>query len=571
MRIQLRFACLLSLVLGSVGISTGTLLAQDNADKPQAGVEVLARGPVHEAYAQPIDAAAQPGIIVPKRPPDPIAELPPDEKPSGDNVQWIPGYWGWDSDRKDFLWVSGFWRAIPPSRKWVPGHWTQVEGGWQWVTGFWASASKENIQYLDPPPPPVDSGPSTPAPGEDSIYVPGCWIFNSTRYFWRPGYWMNAQPGWVWTPSHYCYTPAGYVYVDGYWDYPLEDRGLLFAPVAFEQPLWQNSNWYYQPSCVVNAASLLSCLFVRPSYCHYYFGDFYSPNYAGLGFHPWFAYGQRHHDPLFGYYGWRHRNDFSSWYGGLRNTYVGRTRGDLPRPPHTFAQQGALVHQNFHNTNVNNLQIVKPLSQFRDGRVPLTHLSTAQATEHARAARQFQDVRVQRGGVERPTGSSGAPRTLSLANVPSPRSGNRAELNTQSLRPGWSTPATRPGSLGREFHSQPSITGLGHAPANVGRAPVPHAADLGPRTVSPLTPHNTPQYPYRSAHAGGSVFSPGRLPHSAAPAPRVYSHPGPGVIAPRPSYPHAATHFSSPARSFAAPRAVAPSVHGGGGHSGHHK
>lgn len=33
--------------------------------------------------------------------------LPPDQKPEGDDVAWIPGYWAWDDERNDFLWVSG--------------------------------------------------------------------------------------------------------------------------------------------------------------------------------------------------------------------------------------------------------------------------------------------------------------------------------------------------------------------------------------------------------------------------------------------------------------------------------
>jgi len=163
-------------------------------------------------------------------------------------------------------------------------------------------------------------------------------------------------------------------------------------------------------------------LFVRPSYCHYYFGDYYGPTYAGLGFQPWFAYGPRHHDPLFGYYGWRDRKDYTAWYGGLRNTYTGRVRGDLPRPPHTLAQQ------NVRNSSVNNLRIVTPLSQFRDSHMSLTRLSAAQAAEQARVAQRFQDVRVQRGNVERGTRSGAAPRTLSLANVPAVRGTTHAEL-----------------------------------------------------------------------------------------------------------------------------------------------
>src|SRR5207248_1484844 len=75
--------------------------------------------------------------VVPKEPPEPIDELPPDQKPEGDNVQWIPGYWAWDDQASDFLWISGFWRDVPPGRRWVPGTWQKVEGGWQWVAGFW--------------------------------------------------------------------------------------------------------------------------------------------------------------------------------------------------------------------------------------------------------------------------------------------------------------------------------------------------------------------------------------------------------------------------------------------------
>src|SRR4051794_5307757 len=91
------------------------------------GVEVLARGPVHEAYAEPVNTQPQPGVVVNKLPPAPIDEVPPDQKPEGDNVQWIPGYWGWDGEQKDYLWVSGFWRAPPPGRRWLPGHWQQTD------------------------------------------------------------------------------------------------------------------------------------------------------------------------------------------------------------------------------------------------------------------------------------------------------------------------------------------------------------------------------------------------------------------------------------------------------------
>src|SRR5262249_12487033 len=139
----------------------------------QDGVEVLARGPVHEGYAEPASARPKGNPVVAKDPPRLIEEMPADQKPEGDNVQWIPGYWAWDDDRADFLWVSGFWRVPPPGRRWMPGHWNQLAGGWQWVPGFWATSDVQHVSYLPPPPEPLDAGPSVPAPGADYSYVPG--------------------------------------------------------------------------------------------------------------------------------------------------------------------------------------------------------------------------------------------------------------------------------------------------------------------------------------------------------------------------------------------------------------
>lgn len=93
----------------------GSYLVQAQEPPPPAapqGVEVLARGPIHEAFAS-LTSEAAPSKPVPRKPPAPIEELPPEEKPDGD-VLWIGGYWAWDDDRNDFLWVSGTWRKAPP-------------------------------------------------------------------------------------------------------------------------------------------------------------------------------------------------------------------------------------------------------------------------------------------------------------------------------------------------------------------------------------------------------------------------------------------------------------------------
>src|SRR5262249_43373877 len=65
------------------------------------GLEVQARGPIPEAFASPwTEPKATP--LVGKKPPAPIEEMPPEEKPEGD-VAWIGGYFAWDDDRSDFM------------------------------------------------------------------------------------------------------------------------------------------------------------------------------------------------------------------------------------------------------------------------------------------------------------------------------------------------------------------------------------------------------------------------------------------------------------------------------------
>jgi hypothetical protein len=361
------------------GISTG----QESPLAVPEGVEVMARGPVHEAYAAPTEARPQASPLVAKQPPAPIEELPPDQKPEGDNVQWIPGYWAWDQDQGDYVWVSGFWRTPPPGRQWVPGNWQQVEGGWHWVAGFWAPSGQEEQQYLPVPPPSIDQGPSAPAPQAGSAYVPGCWIYRQTRYFWRPGFWMPYRPGWVWMPAHYVWTPGGCLFVEGYWDHPLEARGLLFAPVRLAARLLSRAGWFFTPHYAVQPDFLMGALFVRPATRHYYFGDYFENRYTRAGFVPWIDYriGRFAYDPNFNYYRLGFAR-YGAWERGLRDLYQARFHGDIARPPHTLARQQELiqnittnkttnevVNKNINITNMQNVSALTPLTQINKARV----------------------------------------------------------------------------------------------------------------------------------------------------------------------------------------------------------
>src|ERR1017187_2017965 len=162
--------CLAAVLLVLMGISSDLTLCraqQPGSDAP--GIEVLTRGPVHEAFAGMVTFNPEPGVVVTKAPPDVIEEMPPDVRPEGDNVTWIPGYWAWDDERNDFLWVSGTWRALPPGRAWIAGYWGQIPQGYQWTSGYWEDAAASETTYLPAPPATVEAGPTSKRLGWNTV------------------------------------------------------------------------------------------------------------------------------------------------------------------------------------------------------------------------------------------------------------------------------------------------------------------------------------------------------------------------------------------------------------------
>lgn len=314
----------------------------------QDDVEVLTRGPVHEAFAEPLSNEPEPGLVVTQKPPDDISEVAPDFKPEGDDVVWIPGYWAWDDDRDNFLWVSGIWRKLPPGRRWVPGYWLEAQGGWQWVAGLWVPDQEDELVYRQPPPESLEAGPSTPAPNDSYFWVPGCWMWYGTDYRWRPGYWHPYQENWVWVPAHWVWTPSGCLFVAGYWDYRVSTRGQLFAPVYFRRSGWGHTH-YYSPWCAVESTPLLVHFWVRPRYSHYYFGDYYGPRYASFGISPWCQYHSSRRgrwDPLLTHYNvhYRHRDHFD-YAARMSHWHSHYDHHEEDRPRRTFRDQEQFAQQ----------------------------------------------------------------------------------------------------------------------------------------------------------------------------------------------------------------------------------
>jgi hypothetical protein len=554
---------------------------------PGSGIEIQGRGPIHEGFAQP-QGEAKPGAIVPKQPPAPVPEEPAEQKPDGD-VQWIPGYWAWDSDRNDFLWVSGFWRKAPVGRKWVPGHWVQADEGWQWVSGFWAEAAQPDVQYLqNPPPASLDEGPSTPAPDDNSLYVPGAWIPRAGSYYWRAGYWAEPIGGYIWTPASYSWTPLGYLYTSGFWDYDLYNRGLLFAPVYFTNPFWTWSNWFFRPWWAINTVALFPSLWV--GHHHYWFGDYYH-HYAHFGFRPWYAYGAgRFNDPLFSYYRWYHRNNYASWYGGLRNTFNGRVNGTIPVPPRTITNvnvNNRTTVNNFGNRNntvVSNNTLVQPLNQFSNDRFRLTTTSASQMATQRTNMERFHEVAQQRQRLERVGAAADSQARLSLNGLPTGRPAPSVTPRSNTLggtlsNPGLtrprpevsnSSPFTRPrGDFGSE--ARPRINAPNHV---MPQMDLPRTDSRG-RSSFASPDHAMPQMdlPRIDSHGRPSFTAPSPSRTTPRFDARPSSRPSfssPSLNRPSPTMPSrpSATTPSFNRPSFSSPSMNRPSMPSAGGNAG---
>ena len=403
-------ACLIAFgsSLNAQVIDVAPIAPEPDRNERNSNVEVLTRGPIHEAFAEQYAADPMEGLVVPQQPPEPLDEVPPDVIPDGDNVEWIPGYWGWDDDREEFIWISGLWRDLPPGRRWIPGHWSDTRHGYRWSAGFWESIEVREMTYLPQPPLSQERGPNTDPPGANYFWIPGSWMYQQGDYRWRPGYWSPSVQNWVWIPARYVWTPRGYLYSDGYWDYQLVDRGVLFSPVYW--PGYQGQR--YIPQNVVPIGPLMVHLFVRPGYSHYYYGNYYDNSYVSQGIYPWlYAYNYMdsyYYDPIWSFYRYDggRRNTFNrlvTWHRYFQNNAA-------YRPPGTFREFESFrtrinqeVNQDIANVLVQQTTITQPLNVLAESGTQFVSLNKLDASQRERLTQnsnRFRQLAQQRQEVE---------------------------------------------------------------------------------------------------------------------------------------------------------------------------
>ena len=385
------------MILMAMVLTTGNMYGQTESQAPpipsEEQPEVLTRGPVNEAFAQPVNLEEESGFIAPKAPPEDIDEVPPAERPVGAQFAWVPGYWAWDTDRNDYIWVSGCWRSVPPGKYWVPGYWAEVQNGWRWVEGFWAPISSKEIEYL-PPPPAVTYVEPPAAASPDMIWVPSCWYWYNGHYTLRSGYWIAAREDWVWVPSHYVWTPRGYVFVSGHWDYPFRSRGVLFAPVYFPRHYHSRVRFSYSLNIAIDLGNLEFGIFTRPSYNHYYFGDYYDSFYIGIGIFPWFECVTRHtwYDPIYIHDRWRHRRHDNNWWQHERREYERRRDDRNLRPPRTYHEMERRV-RSMTVAQRRNFEVASPMKRIVENKTTAFRFRQDKPEVRKQISREAEDMR----------------------------------------------------------------------------------------------------------------------------------------------------------------------------------
>jgi hypothetical protein len=233
-------------------------------------------------------------------------------------------------------------------------------------------------------------------------------------------------------PAHYVWSPSGYLFVPGYWDLPVANRGLMFAPVYYPQPVYARPGFVFTPSISIVGSAVTANLFVQASTNQYLFGDFYAQNYVSVGIVPWFSFTfvsgrPAYYDPLFSYYSVVNVRENPRWVAQVRESYVLRRENVALRPPRTYVEQTRLIERNVtinrNITVIDHRTVAMPLRQLAADPIAGKNLRMVRVNEVERQqlrqqVAQLHEFREQRQHQEREAareGMASRPRTMSTS------------------------------------------------------------------------------------------------------------------------------------------------------------
>jgi hypothetical protein len=216
----------------------------------------------------------------------------------------------------------------------------------------------------------------------------------------------------------------------------------------------------------------MDAFFVRPCYCHYYYGDYYGPAYHDCGYVSVVVYGRSHYDSVIVYERWDHRAD-PRWETTQVNIVIERNAGRAPCPPRTIVE--------YNRYGQERGLVVAPAARVAEAHgtrmVRMDAAERAQVQQHAQAVRQVaMDRRTSEAKLP-----AGPPRQPQAASVAMPKGYAAAHAAAGSGVKAATT--SHPGNT-----VAPTTT----APPPRGGAPAPHQ----PGTT------NTPTTPGKPAQGG---------------------------------------------------------------------
>ena len=177
----------------------------------------------------------------------------------------------------------------------------------------------------------------------------------------------------------------------------------------------------HTPYYAVSDTVIVDAYFVRPGFCHFYFGDYYGPRYAAIGFECGYHYSRRHYDAVVVYSRWEYRNS-PGWYDSRISVTVERNAGRAPLPPRTLIQQNNITIVNNKTTNIYKTAVLAPAKTVVATRGAKTvPLDTTARLQVKQSATTFQKAavteRLKTESVPHGTTPPAKPRTAAL-NVP---------------------------------------------------------------------------------------------------------------------------------------------------------
>jgi hypothetical protein len=278
------------------------------------------------------------------------------------------------------------------------------------------SAETREVQYQASVPESLEVVPSTPSPGDNYFYVPGCWNYLDSGYRWRAGYWAPYRDDYVWSPDRWYWTPRGYVFTAGFWDWRPAVRGCLFAPVVFTSDVYLQPGWRYRPWCLIYIARFYAHLWIGPRAHGYYFGNYYGPWASRWGFTPWcdWRFGNPYFfDPIWAWsnvYWGRRGIDFIDRTSGWHRYYE---RNVNERPAITFAEQqeriaaGRIDRDRSQNILADDLREV---AQRTDSPLRLARVEERARDSVRRATEEMRELNQVRSRVEAEASATGRER-----------------------------------------------------------------------------------------------------------------------------------------------------------------